>query len=230
MPSNKPKVFAYLPQEIYDHVCDYKARHQLPSDSQALIAILTEFFDYSQAETPVATNNNTPLEQRIDQLERMFDSLNLMVLGILHAEPESELEETNGSLPLGELEETNDSLPLGELEETNGSLPDGELEETNGSLPDGELEEMARKHQSLIICKVSRANDNRPLYWSGSFKEGFVNHLELARTYNESTIKQVLGKITKSQHAPVDKTEFLSYRRLGELERMAAAIASPSNS
>ena len=138
MPSNKPKVFAYLPQEIYDRVREYKSQHQLTTDSQTLIAILTEFFGC--AEQNITTAGNA-LEQRVEQLERMFDSLNLMVLGILQATPESELEETNGSFPTGELEETNNSLPGGELEETNGSLPTGELKETNNSLPASELEE-----------------------------------------------------------------------------------------
>ena len=192
MPSTKPKVFAYLPQEIYNQVREYKLQHQLPTDSQTLIAILTEFFGSPQQDITTA---DTALEQRVERLERMFDSLNLMVLGILHTE----------------------------LEETNGSLP-GELEETNGSLP-SELDELLRRHQ-LVVCKVSRKDPYRPLYWSGSFKKGFVDQLDLAQTYKESTVKQVFGRVAKSQHAPTDKTEFLSYRALGELEAMAAAIAT----
>jgi len=56
--------------------------------------------------------------------------------------------------------------------------------------------------------------------------KGFVDQLDSAQTYKESTVKQAFGKVAKSQHAPIDQTEFLSYRALSELETMASAIAS----
>jgi len=166
MPSTKPKVFAYLPQELYEQVTSFKIERELNSDSQAVIAILSEYFgseiiDQSKSNNAIermeillnqyqikAESSYRECTRRINTLEvalnlerRTNPAYTVEISGEVVEETTGsvpgELEETIGGVP-GELEKTTGSVP-GELEETIGSVP-GELEETIGSVP-GELEE-----------------------------------------------------------------------------------------
>ncbi|HCF27625.1 MAG TPA: hypothetical protein DEV81_10605, partial [Cyanobacteria bacterium UBA11049] len=88
MPSKKSKVFAYLTKELYARVSEFKHQRGLPSDSQALIAILIEFFNIEQR-SPVPTASNA-IEERIRQIEKAIAGLAKRLIN---------LEETNGGLP-----------------------------------------------------------------------------------------------------------------------------------
>lgn len=73
----------------------------------------------------------------------------------------------------------------------------------------------------LVICKLDntdRGNSSKWRYFAG-FKEGFVEQLDQARTYNESTVRQMGGRIAKSPHA-ASEGEMISWRSLAELKQL----------
>ena len=59
MPTENPKVSAYVPQPIYDHLLAFKADRNL-SVSQAVIAILEEYFGLGKVDHTA---------QRLEELE-----------------------------------------------------------------------------------------------------------------------------------------------------------------
>jgi hypothetical protein len=69
MPTDNPKISCYVPQEIYDKFSQFKEERRYPSTSQAMIAILTEFFDIHHEEDGV---NLKDLIQRLsDRVARL---------------------------------------------------------------------------------------------------------------------------------------------------------------
>lgn len=69
MPSNKDKVFAYLESDLYARVVDFKDTQQYASVSQALIAILEEYFGCSQQKQLAI---NPDVEDRLKYLENQL--------------------------------------------------------------------------------------------------------------------------------------------------------------
>ena len=210
MPSKKSKVFAYLSDQLYGRVSEFKQRRSLPSDSQTLIAILTEFFGIEQQ--PLVSITSNALEERISEIEKAIASLTKRF---------ANLEETSSSLPSelvpSELEETSDSLPA---EETSSSLPSelvvSELKETSDSL----LVEVVDKDYLWVICKVDKFDRDRFSCWTGSFKHGFTADLNKAQTYQEKSLNRIANKIANSEHDADTSLEFISYKTLGDLKKM----------
>ena len=224
---NQKAVTAYVPLNLYDLLYDFKSKEGLRSDSQAITAILERFFGsngFSQNDNAAECNKDEhrfkQIEERLDEQAHLYEGLKLMVIGIVASSdvPDDVLATVPSDVPDDVLATVPSDVPDDVLATVPDTVP--------SDVPSDFVDELSRKHQLLIICKVNRADLYHPLYWSGSYKEGFVDQLDLARTYNKSVVKQVLARITNSQHAPTDKSEFLSYRSLGELEAMAAAISS----
>ena len=136
MPSTKPKVFAYLPQELYEQVTSFKIERELNSDSQAVIAILSEYFGSEIIDQSKSNNAIERMEILLNQYQiKAESSYRECTRRINTLEVALNLERrTNPAYTVeisGEVvEETTGSVP-GELEETIGGVP-GELEETTG--------------------------------------------------------------------------------------------------
>jgi hypothetical protein len=83
MATQNPRVAAYVPQVIYDHLKNFRDERSLKSDSQAIIFALTEFFGVSQE---VAHQSDSNLVQRIESLEARFSQLKEELLSELKSE------------------------------------------------------------------------------------------------------------------------------------------------
>jgi hypothetical protein len=79
MSTDKPKVSAYVPQAIKDRVKEFADEHSF-SESQALTAILAEYFGIEQALSGglsaggVALSRMEALEEKIQQLATMIEA------------------------------------------------------------------------------------------------------------------------------------------------------------
>lgn len=120
MPTENKRVAAYLPQAIYHCLQDYKDKHGLKGDSQAIIQILSQFFqvDY-QAAYQVAYKSDLETLQRVEatearltQIESLLSELNSKLLNSDFWMREK-LSETEAKLKSVQLmkEEFNSELP-----------------------------------------------------------------------------------------------------------------------
>ena len=232
---NQKAVTAYIPLELYDLLSDFKSKEGLRSDSQAIVAILERFFGsngFSQNDNTAKYNDRfehrfKQIEARLDDLAYLHEGLKLMVIGIVASNdvPSTVPDDVPSDVPSTVPDDVPSDVPSTVPDDVPSDVPSTVPDDVPSDVLNDFVAEQSRKRQLLVICKVNRADLYRPLYWSGSFKKGFVDQLDSAQTYKESTVKQAFGKVAKSRHAPTDKAEFLSYRALGELETMTAAIA-----
>jgi hypothetical protein len=88
MPTQNRRVATYLPPHIDTPFKDFKSKREIKGDSEALIAILSEYFQVSQE---VAYPNSSNLLQRIEGLEDRLSSLKSELLSELKSELKSQL-------------------------------------------------------------------------------------------------------------------------------------------
>ena len=83
MPSSKPKVYAYFPESLYEKVVQFRKEHQLLSDSQALIVIVSKYFNHSNEaeEQPKedVVKRLTDVETKLAELASLFNASNVTV-------------------------------------------------------------------------------------------------------------------------------------------------------
>lgn len=72
MPTQNRRVATYLPPHIDDPFKDFKSKRDIKGDSEALIAILSEYFQVSQE---IAYSSSSNLLQRIEAIEERLSSL-----------------------------------------------------------------------------------------------------------------------------------------------------------
>jgi len=95
MPTDNPRVAAYVPVAVYDRLKEFKDSRKLKSDSQAIVTILSEFLEVSQV---VAYQSSSELGQRVESLEEKL----IHVKNELLSELQSELLRLVSSISLDE--------------------------------------------------------------------------------------------------------------------------------
>jgi nuclear factor of activated T-cells 5 len=139
---NQKVATAYLSQQLYDQLVDFKSQEGLKSISQALTAIVEQFFAHSDR-LPVDTglNSDHVVEERLEQLEKKIACMEFFwkderdhILGII----DNLLKRTDFLIPStlssnvpGTLESTSDNDVPGTLESTLDSNVPGTLESTS---------------------------------------------------------------------------------------------------
>lgn len=99
MPTQNRRVATYLPSYIDKPFKAFKSQRDIKGDSEALIAILSEYFQVSQE---VAYPSSSNLLQRIEAIEEKLGSLKSELLSELKLELQSQEHKSQGSLQ-GEL-------------------------------------------------------------------------------------------------------------------------------
>jgi len=107
MPTENRRVATYLPKEIDDRFKAFIAERELKGDSQALIIILSEFFQVSQEVTHQNSLPNLEFQKRIEVLEEKFDHLTNELLSELRREL---LEDHTQSIKQANIEFKNELL------------------------------------------------------------------------------------------------------------------------
>jgi hypothetical protein len=100
MPSKKERVAAYLPSFIDERFKSFKAERGINGDSQALIAILSEFFAVSHEVAHLSEPEFVSLSKQIEDLTAKVAYLEGELLGELKSSPQGDLK----SELLGELQ------------------------------------------------------------------------------------------------------------------------------
>lgn len=113
MPTENPKISAYVPQVVYDRFREYQQERGL-SMSQAAIEIFAHYFGLNLGESAKEFTGGLPgkllsLEESLQQLKDLYDELSIKVDDI----------KSTGELPRsniinGSISETQDSIPLSE--------------------------------------------------------------------------------------------------------------------
>lgn len=91
MPSKKERVAAYLPSFIDKRFKSFKAERGINGDSQALIAILSEFFEVSQDVAHLSESEFVSLSKQIESLTAKVAHLEDELLGELKSSPKGDL-------------------------------------------------------------------------------------------------------------------------------------------
>jgi DNA-binding transcriptional regulator YiaG len=168
MVTKKQRVAAYLPEGLKEAFFRFKEERQL-GDSQALIAILSEFLGVSQEVTHEGSSANTELQRRIEKLEERIVQLKDELLKELQsellkyrassieqakAEVRTELlsespriETAPGQLEL--LSESESEIPLEEVRQVSSSR-ETSISSTRQTLKTGELAKRLRVDGSTV--------------------------------------------------------------------------------
>lgn len=160
MPTENRRIATYLPKHIDERLQAFKVEHTLKGDSQALIVILSEFFQVSQEVTPLSSSVTLELQNRIEALEEKF----FQIKNELLSELRGELLDHRGSL-IGQIEsEVIDKLPSElESEPSRTEALDEQLKlipEKESPLTDASSEPLSEPQHPLPI-----SDSPEPMEW-----------------------------------------------------------------
>jgi serine/threonine protein kinase len=108
MPTQNRRVATYLPPQIDEPFKSFKSQRNIKGDSEALIAILSE---YLQVDKEVAYSSSSNLLQRIEAIEDKLSSLKSELFSELKIELQPQKNESQGSLQSELLIESRESQP-----------------------------------------------------------------------------------------------------------------------
>lgn len=86
MPTENRRIATYLPKHIDERLQAFKVERDLKGDSQALIVILSEFFQVSQDTTHQSSSVISEFQKRIEALEEKFSQIKNELLSELRRE------------------------------------------------------------------------------------------------------------------------------------------------
>lgn len=216
MPTENPKISAYVPQVVYDRFKQYQEERQL-SMSQAAIEILAHYFGL-HLEEPVK-EFTSGLPSRILQVEQSIEELKMLYIQLASkvdqvkttSEPpdEKSLDDLNSQIPLNSepLSELKSDLPEISIDEPD-SEPEGRtLTDNNESNPNSEP---LSKPQSVLPEK-----ENLEVPFQLNLVDSTSNSLS-------SSLKELSLSATKlGKRLSIDRTTLGSRKKKESVEEFA---------
>ena len=219
MATNKPKVFAYLPQELYNQVVQFKLDNELRSDSQALLTILEQFFNQPAANPSQTSVEPNKVEQRLNTLEARLAELASQFGDIIRRLQRLE-ELPDEVVEVSPLESVSNGsvlseLPSEPLEIIAEEQPEPEPSSVPSELPSEPLEIIAEEQEEedkFVICRYNDSSPKALQFWDsrrGEFSYSFTQ----AKRYQSEKVanRQVLKILQDDQHFTPDRGWVIKY-------------------
>lgn len=186
MPTENPKISAYVPQVVYDRFKQYQEERQL-SMSQAAIEILAHYFGLHLEEPVKEFTGGLP--SRILQVEQSIEELKMLYIQL--ASKVDQVKTTSEPPDEKSLDDLNSQISLNSepLSELKSDLPEISISEPESKLP-SELQSEPLEKEHLEVPVQLNIVDSPSDSLSSSLKELSLSEVKLGErlSINRSTL------------------------------------------